>query len=140
MPKFVGPFKIIKAINETAYMLDLGDTRKKVHNVFHSSLLKRCKGKPPKKPVPIILSEDADSKGTYQRYEVEMIVNHRLTHRSRRKAAGDRTAKRVDGIQYLIKWKGYDVIHNTWEPSANVDKSEDLLKEYWQRWSPEKSW
>jgi hypothetical protein len=134
LPRFVGPFKVIKVINDTTYMLDIGDTRTKVHNVFHSSLLKRCKGTPPSKPLPIVLSEDAESNGTYQRYEVELILKHRVNHRSRRKADGTRTAKRDDGLEYLVKWKGYDAIHNTWEPACNVDKAPLRLREYWQKW------
>jgi hypothetical protein len=135
MPKFVGPFKIDKVVNESTYMLDIGETKKKIHNVFHSSLLKRCKGPAPSTPLPIILREHADNIGAYQRYEVEMILKHRLTHRSRRKADGTMTAKRADGVEYLIKWKGYDAIHNTWEPARNVDRCETLLQEYWQKWS-----
>jgi RNase H-like domain found in reverse transcriptase/Reverse transcriptase (RNA-dependent DNA polymerase)/Integrase zinc binding domain/Chromo (CHRromatin Organisation MOdifier) domain len=135
MPKFVGPFKITKVVNETAYMLDINETKKKIHNVFHASLFKRVKGQVPKKPMPIILAEDADVDGKYERYEVEVILDHRVNHRSRSRANGSRTAKKVDGVEYLIKWKGFDVIHCTWEPSTNVDKCNDLLREYWQSWS-----
>jgi hypothetical protein len=134
MPKFCGPFKILKAVNNTAYELDIGDTKKKVHPVFHSSLFKKHKGPVPKRPMPILLDEDKDNNGAYERYEVEMIVNHRYTHRRRSKADGTNTAKRVDGIEYLVKWKGFDVLHNTWESSTNVDKCKVLLREYWQRW------
>ena len=135
MPRFVGPFKITKVINDTTYMLDIGETRKKVHNVFHSSLLKRCKGKPPKTPLPIILSDDADSKGAYQRYEVEVILDHKVDHRRRTKADGSYTARRDDGVKYLVKWKGFDAIHNTWEPAPYVDRAPLRLQEYWQKWS-----
>jgi len=137
MPRFVGPFKIIKVVNDTAYKLDIGETRKKVHNVFHSSLLRQHKGNVPEKVMPIVLSEDADANGSYQRFEVEMILKHRLKHHKRRRFDGTQTAKRLDGIEYLVKWKGFDIIHNTWEPARNVDKSDDLLREYWQRWSRE---
>ena len=85
MPRYVGPFKITKVVSDTAYQLDIGDTHRKVHNVFHSSLLKRCKGDPPKKPLPIVLDEDADAQGAYQRFEVEMILDHKVDHRRRTK-------------------------------------------------------
>jgi hypothetical protein len=135
MPKFCGPFKITQAISDTAYRLDIGDTRKKMHDVFHSSLFKLNKGPVPKHPMPIILADDKENKGTYTRYEVEMIMDHRVTHRRRTKADGTKTAKKDDGLEYLIKWKGFDVVHNNWEPSANVDKCESLLRQYWQKWS-----
>ena len=134
MPRFVGPFKITKVVNDTTYQLDIGDTHKKVHNVFHSSLLKRCKGAPPKQPLPIVLSEDADARGAYERFEVEMILDHRVDHRRRSKSDGSKTTKRDDGVKYLVKWKGYDAIHNTWEPASNVDRAPLRLQEYWQKW------
>jgi hypothetical protein len=135
MPKYVGPFRVTRKVNETTYELDLKDTKKKVHPVFHSSLLKPYKGPEPTTIMPIILDEDKDSNGTYQRYEVRCIVDHRVTHRRRTKADGSKSDKKPDGIEYLVAWKGFDNIHNTWEPSSNVDKAQTLLHEYWQRWS-----
>ena len=34
--------------------------------------------------------------------------------------------------QYLIKWKGYTEVHNSWEPKENVNTPE-LVKEFHQR-------
>jgi hypothetical protein len=134
MPRFVGPFKVLKLVGETSYQLDLGETRKRMHDVFHSSLLKNHKGPVPTKIQPIILDEDDAKPGSLPRYEVEQILKHRLTHRSRRKADGSRTVKTVDGIEYLIRWKGFDDLHDTWEPARNVDQAKRLLHEYWQKW------
>jgi hypothetical protein len=135
MPKYAGPFRVTRKVNETTYELDLKDTKKKVHHVFHISLLKPYKGPEPTTIMPIILDEDKDSNGTYQRYEVRCIVDHRVTHRRRTKADGSKSDKKPDGIEYLVAWKGFDNIHNTWEPSSNVDMAQTLLHEYWQRWS-----
>ena len=135
MPRYVGPFKITKVISDTVYQLDIGETHKKVHNVFHSSLLKRCKGEPPSKPLPIVLDEDVDARGAYQRFEVEAILDHKVDHRRRTRADGTRSSKRDDGVRYLVKWKGFDAIHNTWEPASNVDRATTRLREYWQQWS-----
>jgi hypothetical protein len=33
--------------------------------------------------------------------------------------------------QYLIKWKGYADVHNSWEPAENVNAPE-LVKEFHQ--------
>ena len=46
-------------------------------------------------------------------YEVEAVVHAR---------------KKGKGMEYLIKWKGYDASENTWEPAKNV--SEALIKHY----------
>ena len=47
MPRYVGPFKVLKQMGETSYQLDLKETGKRMHDVFHSSLLKKHKG-----PIP----------------------------------------------------------------------------------------
>lgn len=138
MPKFVGPFKITQVISNSAYRLDIGDTRKRLHNVFHSSLLKLNKGPIPDKIMPIVLDDDLSdpdyASGKYKRYEVEQIIKHRVTHR-RRGSKGANATKKVDNIQYLVKWKGFDMLSNTWEPSKNVDKAPALLRQYWQKWA-----
>jgi len=119
MPKFVGPFKITQVISSSAYRLDIGDTKKKMHDVFHSSLLKLNKGAIPAKPMPIVLDDDMSNldytSGKYKRFEVEQIIKHRVRHR-KRGSKGTDSAKTVQDIQYLIKWKGYDSLCNTWEP------------------------
>jgi hypothetical protein len=35
-------------------------------------------------------------------------------------------------FKYLIKWKGYDVSDNIWEPISNVDDAPDLLEQFHQ--------
>ncbi|GKC76846.1 reverse transcriptase [Tanacetum coccineum] len=42
-PKYFGPFEIISRVGEVAYKLKLSD-HSQVHDVFHVSQLKRCKG------------------------------------------------------------------------------------------------
>ena len=37
--KFIGPFKILKCISESAYKLELPSLYKKLHLIFHVSLL-----------------------------------------------------------------------------------------------------
>jgi hypothetical protein len=132
MPRYVGPFKVVKLVGETSYKLDLGETGKRLHDVFHSSLLRRHKGPIPEKVSPIVLDGDADKRG--ERYEVERILKHRCKYRTRPKADGTRTEKVLDDVQYLIRWKGFDDLHDTWEPSAHVDGADTALREYWQKW------
>ena len=53
---------------------------------------------------------------TEEMLTMEKIVNHR---------------KRGRGYQYLVKWKGFDVAHNTWEPADNFfDIS--VISDYWK--------
>ncbi|KAI9314208.1 hypothetical protein BX666DRAFT_1971420 [Dichotomocladium elegans] len=52
-----------------------------------------------------------------EEYEVEAIAGHR---KNRKKL----------GVDYLIKWKGYDESDNTWEHESNVHAPE-LIEAYW---------
>ena len=93
--RFTGPYTIIKVISTTAYKLDLPATMK-VHPVFHISLLKPYRPSPPDferpTPPPAIITENEQ-----EEYEVENILDKRTIHRR---------------PQYLIKWKGYYLLHN----------------------------
>ena len=49
-------------------------------------------------------------------YEVESVVSKRET---------------IEGkVEYLVKWKGYDVSDNTWEPVENLESSQELIDEF----------
>lgn len=34
------------------------------------------------------------------------------------------------GLEYLVKWKGYDQSQNTWEPCANLNLAQRVLREF----------
>jgi len=85
-----------------------------IHNVFHASLLlpyKETTAHGPnftQPPLDLIAGEEE--------YEVEAIINHR--HHGHRRQ-----------LQYLIKWRGYPSLDNTWETVEDVHM-DDLVKEY----------
>ncbi|GKA10855.1 putative reverse transcriptase domain-containing protein [Tanacetum coccineum] len=41
-PRFIGPFKILKRVGEVAYVLELPDEIKGIHNTFYVSYLRKC--------------------------------------------------------------------------------------------------
>ncbi|GJT77867.1 putative reverse transcriptase domain-containing protein [Tanacetum coccineum] len=41
-PKFIGPFKILKRVGEVAYVLELPEEIRGIHNTFHVSYLRKC--------------------------------------------------------------------------------------------------
>jgi hypothetical protein len=47
---------------------------------------------------------------------VACILKHRLA--------------RGKNLEYLIRWKGYDVSDDTWEPEKNLQGAPDILAEY----------
>ena len=55
-------------------------------------------------------------------FEVETVLDRRV-QRSR-----SRTAPRT--LMYLVKWRGYDSSHNSWEPERNLEGCQDLLHEF----------
>ncbi len=55
-----------------------------------------------------------------QEFEVESIVDERTNRKKNRK-------------EYLIKWKGYTASYNTWEPKNNLNNAIKLLNEWNQR-------
>jgi len=111
-PKWIGPFKIVeKHANGSAYKLELPESLKNLHHTFHVSLLKRyhpdtsTKQKSP--PAPLDFED-----GTRE-YEIESLLGHRRYRNQR---------------QYLVKWKGYDDVDNSWLSASEIHT--ELRKEY----------
>jgi hypothetical protein len=65
----------------------------------------------PTKPPPIKIDSDEE-------WEVEEILDSRIQ-------------KRV--LQYLVKWKGYTISDNTWEPAKNLTNAPDEIRKFHQR-------
>jgi len=119
LPKFIGPFKITDKINETAYRLELPPCLK-IHNVFHVSLIKEYhdNGRYQPPPPPELIDQELE-------YEVEAILYHR------NRKVGKRGKRTRVITEYLVKWKGYDVEHNTWEPETNCQNCHEMVQQYW---------
>lgn len=47
-------------------------------------------------------------------YEVDEIVDYKIT----------------DGVYFLVKWKGWDISANTWEPIENLTECDEVLNEF----------
>ena len=92
----IGPLQVAECIGSRAYRLALPASYKKIHPVFHVSLLEPYlahKGEMTLecKPMPQIIEGDDD-------FEVEAIESHRYLNTK---------------LQYYIKWKGYDKSENS---------------------------
>ncbi|WMV49548.1 hypothetical protein MTR67_042933 [Solanum verrucosum] len=72
IPRYVGPYKILKKVGKVAYELELPTKLAEVHPVFHISLLKKCVGD----PVSIVPLESVAVKDslTYEEVPVEILV------------------------------------------------------------------
>ena len=114
LPRFIGPFKVLRRIGKVAYELDLPATMK-CHPVFHVGLLRPYLADGRLQPPPIPIDVDGEAE-----FEVEQVLLHRdvkIGKRSRR--------------EYLIKWLGFHHEHNSWEPESNLHCNE-LVEAYWK--------
>jgi hypothetical protein len=109
-PRFVGPFRISKVVNDVAYALELPE-HVRMHNVFHVSALHRWHEGGAYQPPPPPVTLDGE---LY--YEVDYVELTRYTGRRR---------------QYLVHWLGYGREHSTWEPVHNI--TPEAIREFWSR-------
>lgn len=109
----LGPFKILKRVSTHAYRLELPTSLANLHNVFHVRLLERHaeehfpERQPPPPPTIEIEGE--------QHYEVATILDSRIHRRK---------------LMYLVRWEGYGPEHDTWEPSENLEGSQELVNDF----------
>ena len=107
--KWLGPLEVLGKVGAVAYRVQLPESLRRLHPVFHVSLLKPFVGEPPAPREPVFEAEDGEE------LEVERLAAHRLV-RGRR--------------QFLVHWKGYPVWEATWEPEENLGNCRSLLRSY----------
>jgi hypothetical protein len=114
--RYLGLFKILERIGKLAYRLDLPPSMVRLHPVFNVSLLEAWNEPPPEAGFRPGAIQIPDEIATGERYEVEAILNSNDT--------------KARGKEYLVKWLGWPTEEATWEPAANLDSCEELLREY----------
>jgi len=73
------------------------------------------------------LSEDSDQSVSVEATDDEYIVEEILNHRSTK-----------NGIEFLLKWKGFSVDESTWEKEKDL-QCDLLLEKYWESVNAKKS-
>ena len=120
MPKYIGPFKVVKRMGATAYELELAKNMRN-HDVFHVSLLKSYVPERGFVPPPPQLTDDGQVEFEVKRILQQKDCRYRKS-RSRRWC--------------YVHLKGHDRSHDTWEPGANLANCTDKLQEDWARIPP----
>ena len=92
-PRYEGPFKVVRRNRGGAYVfMDHDNTL--LHRNYAPNLNQLISV-----PTPTIPASDNDV------FNVERILNHRY---------------RNNRLEYLIKWRDFPGVNNTWEPEANI--------------------
>ncbi|KAF8701279.1 hypothetical protein RHS03_06547, partial [Rhizoctonia solani] len=107
----LGPFKVSEKISDQAYCLDLPPTMR-IHNVFYVGLLSKVKRDERQtfenRPPPVTVDGEEE-------YKVEGITDAKERNRE---------------WFFRVKWKGYGLEENTWEPQSNLKNAGKILKKY----------
>jgi len=107
--KWIGPFRVVKAVGAVAYELDLPPSMR-IHDVFHVSLLKpHFAGGKDEAPPPAVLVD-----GSVE-YEVESIIASR---------------SRKGKLHYLVKWLGLGPEENEWLPENALLHCQDAVQRF----------
>ena len=113
--RWIGPFRVTKAISPVAVELDLPPAWK-IHPVFHISNIRKYTRseefhRVEQPPPPIVVDDEEE-------YEVEAILRHK-----------GKGARRL----YQVLWKGYPVTEASWEPESHLRNASSLLEDYLRR-------
>jgi hypothetical protein len=114
--KRLGPWPVEARVGHGAYRITLPPSLRRLHPVFPIVKLTLAEpdpipGRHPNPPPPPVLV------GGEEEYEVEDILNSRVRYRR---------------LEYFVKWKGYDVGHNSWIPHYDIH-APDLVAGFHRR-------
>ena len=106
MRRFIGPFPIIKAVNPTAYKLQLPE-HMKIHSVFHVSELHKVPKGTRLPPEPVIVQVEGQDE-----FFIEAILNHKV---HTRRTANTCTSRYL----YLTTFQNQGPEENRWLSEAD---------------------
>lgn len=109
-PKYV-KVKITERIGKQAYRVSLPKAYERIHDVFHVSLLEPWNtARPHAEQSPTAQLEDEPNE-----WEVEEVIAHK---------------DEGDDRFYLVKWAGWPVEYNTWEPDHHLSNAKGMVAKY----------
>jgi hypothetical protein len=116
LSKYLGPFTVKSLDDYGNIELELPPTMR-IHNKFAPDVVKKYHEPnehfPERETMPSIREEYNPE----TEYEVEKIIDHRVWRKQK---------------QFLIRWKGYGPVFDTWEPAEGGTDEERIIEEYQQ--------
>jgi hypothetical protein len=107
-----GPYEIVERIGEVAYRIKFTQ-QTTLHDVFHVSLLERCKENP--FPGRTITPPEPDVINDNEEFEVKEVLSSRIFKRR---------------LEYLVSWVGYNACDNMWLPAGELDNMKEAITEF----------
>lgn len=111
-----GPFEIEEVMGPVTYRLAIPRTWKRIHPVFHVSLLTPYVETDAHGPNYTFPPPDAEGDDPPE-YEVESIVQSRLTRNKR-------------GVQYRVRWKGYPPSSDEWINASELPTAREAIDDF----------
>jgi hypothetical protein len=129
--KYLGPFKILEAVNDVSFRLQLPPGWK-IHDVFHVSLLER--------QGHVSLSEHAETPLVQPRVEEIPQINQLDDQGRELFAVAEILGSRLRGgkknprLEFLVSWIGMGPDRQQWVDSDGFDMDSDLVKGFYARY------
>ncbi|WVZ97761.1 hypothetical protein U9M48_043274 [Paspalum notatum var. saurae] len=115
-PRYIGPFPIIEKCGPVAYCLELPPHLSAIHNVFHTSQLKKCLRVPTEEINPVKLQLEPDL--VYKKCPSKVLDTK------------ERATRRRPIKFYKIQWKNHTPDEATWESEHFLQSK---YPEFWRR-------
>ena len=114
--RWIGPFEIMQKVNPNVYRLRMSN-RYPGLPIFNIEHLKKYEESPAEFGERQSLPETRLKIAEQTEYKVEKLVGHR---------------RRGRWMEYLIRWKDYGPLYDTWEPQGALKNAPEILDQYKQ--------
>ncbi|WMV41239.1 hypothetical protein MTR67_034624 [Solanum verrucosum] len=106
IPRYIGPYKVIRRVGQVSYKVDLPRELAAVHSIFHVSMLHKCLGDPTQ-VIPIYGMEFSKHL-SYKEILVEILDRH------------VRKLRTKDIASVKVLWRSQNIEEDRWEVEANM--------------------